>query len=474
MKKITFIISFLFCNSIALSARSLPEVNKLIQDNNVTFGSALFTTVDGDLKSVTFPHTKFESVLQSGFFFDGSSVGFARINKSDLLAKIDTDALYISPYQSSIIGNTGFAFCDTYDATGNPFALCPRALLKKALQQAHDAGFSCDCGVELEFFIFKNNNGQLNPCDGHAYCDAVEDVELDAFTKAMFHGLTQAGITLEKMHHEVAPGQYEFILKHDNPLKIADSLLLAKHLMRTMAQQNGLTISFMPKPLPQENGTGMHIHFSLWNTATNTNAFYHPEGPAFLSDIALQFIAGNLHAMETMNLLLNPSVNSYKRLVPGYEAPTYLAWGAKNRSTAIRIPEVTKQDHEASNGAPARIEFRSPDATCNPYLAFASIIFAGLEGIKEQRTVAPSTDQNLYHVSQQELQELGINALPGSLEDAITRFEASIFAKTILGQALHTQIVTTKKAEYENFLKTAQTYDPFTVTNWEYAHHKLG
>lgn len=174
-----------------------------------------------------------------------------------------------------------------------------------------------------------------------------------------------------------------------------------------------------------------------------------------------------------LNILLNPSINSYKRLVPGYEAPTYLAWGAKNRSTAIRIPEVTKQDHEASNGAPARIEFRSPDASCNPYLAFATIIFAGLEGVKNKQAVPNNTEKNLYHVSQEELDELGIRALPGSLEEATRSFEKSEFAKTVLGEVLHAYIVELKTKECNDFTNTIERYNPFTITDWEYKFHKL-
>lgn len=449
------------------------DIKTLAEQYNITFGSALFTTVSGDLKAITFPFDKFENITTNGFFFDGSSVGFSYINKSDLLAKIDLKALYINPYIDRNIGNTGFAFCDVYDSSGKPFALCPRSLLKKALKEAQEAGFTCDCGVELEFFVFRNNNNQLEPCDTDGYCDTITNIELNGFITSMFYGLTKAGIKLEKMHHEVAPGQYEFILKHDDPLKIADSLQLAKYLMHTIGKQNGYTISFMPKPIAGENGSGMHIHFSLWDTTTKTNAFYNAKAPIFLSDTALHFIAGNLHAIKELNILLNPSINSYKRLVPGYEAPTYLAWGAKNRSTAIRIPEVTKQDHEASNGAPARIEFRSPDASCNPYLAFATIIFAGLEGVKNKQAVPNNTEKNLYHVSQEELDELGIRALPGSLEEATRSFEKSEFAKTVLGEVLHAYIVELKTKECNDFTNTIERYNPFTITDWEYKFHKL-
>ena len=303
------------------------------------------------------------------------------------------------------------------------------------------------------------------PCDTDGYCQIENNAQKKAFKEMLLYALMQSGIDPEKIHHEVALGQMEVVLAYNTPMVMAEKLLLAKHVITVFAEQNGYIATFMPKPIYGVNGTGMHIHASM--KKDGLNAFYDAGKPCYLSDDARSFMSGLLKRVPEINILFNAEVNSYKRLVPGYEAPIYLCCGEKNRSAAIRIPEVCRETLEATKGAPVRIELRWGDPECNPYLAFAALFKAGIEGIKEKEAHAELVKENLYHVSKEYLEERNIKTIPESLEKGIELFETSEFAQELLGKKLHKSYCDLKKAEWEDFMKDTKRYDPFIISEWE-------
>lgn len=452
---------------------SIIRAMKQAHDLTVRYCDFLFMDVLANLKEITLPIERIENALKRGIFFDGSSVlGYSSINESDLLLKPDLNGSFLSPWKSTA-GQSAFVFCDAYKTQEEPYENCPRSILKKAVERAHKAGFNFYVGIELEFNLFKKgSDGSMMPSDNNVYCDALDDIELKTFKNAILYALDFAGIDVEKTHHEVAYSQHEVAIRYGNPLLIADSLLLTKHIMQTMAKQNGYEITFMPKPIAKQNGNGMHIHLSMWDTQKNKNLFYNPENPERLSEMALQFIAGNLAHYKEMTMILNPAVNSFKRLVPGYEAPVYLSWGYKNRSTAIRIPETNKVEVKENEGASIRIEFRSPDACCNPYLTFASFIHAGLDGIENKLKAPAAIESNLYHATQEELDALHITTIPHSLGESLAAFESSAFMEKVLGKSLHKKFIAIKQSEWRDYCLSEED-SPFTVTKWEMNHHRL-
>jgi glutamine synthetase len=443
------------------------------KDLSIKYVDFSFMDVAGHLKEITLPIERVEGALEKGIFFDGSSVaGYTIINDSDLLLKADLAGTFLSPWR----GNgwqTAHIFCDIHKSATEPYPHCPRYVLKRALERAKNAGFKAYCGIELEFHLLKKNlDGTLAPTDDNIYCDAITNIEMKNFKNSLLYALDFAGIEVEKTHHEVSCGQHEIVLRYGDPLLVADSLIMAKHIMQTAAEQNGYVITFMPKPIAKVNGNGMHMHFSLWDEATNKNLFYDAKKPSFLSDIAKHFIAGNLKHLQDMTLLLNSSVNSFKRLVPGYEAPVYLSWGYKNRSTAIRIPETDALEVTETDGAPMRMEFRSPDPTCNPYYAFAAIIHAGLDGIETKATPSVSIERNLYHATQEELTTLKIKTIPHSLGESLSIYKKSAFMKKVLGDSLHKRLGEIQEKNWEEYSLTEKN-DPLIVTDWERKKHRL-
>lgn len=451
------------------NVKSMMETTKNL---NIDFVDFAFMDITGRLKSITFPADKIQGALEKGIFFDGSSVlGYSSINESDLLAKADIESTFFKPWNSDLKG--AYVFCDVYKSDTQPYKHCPRSILKKALERAKNAGLEPASGIELEFHLFKKTaTGALTPVDNNMYCDAVTNLQLDNFKNSLLYLLDVAGIEVEKAHHEVAAGQYEIVLRYGNPLFVADSLILAKHIMASFAHMNGYEISFMPKPIEKVNGNGMHMHFSMWDIETKTNAFYDASKLYGLSDTARHFIAGNLDHLRDMSLLFNNSVNSYKRLVPGYEAPVYLSWGFKNRSTAIRIPETNPQELIETNGAPVRMEFRSPDPCCNPYLVFASIIHAGIDGIENKTIAAPSVEHNLYHSTEEERDALNIKTIPHSLGDSLIVFKDSSFMQKALGESLHAKLVSITEDNWNDYSQTEQ-HNPLTISQWEKNYHQL-
>lgn len=466
---------FLPLNAFIKSERpeTLTRAMKQTRDLNIRYCDFAFMDVLGNLKEITLPIERTEGALEKGIFIDGSSVlGYTSINDSDLLLKPDLSGSFLSPWRSST-GQSAFVFCDVHSTPEKPYDHCPRSVLKKALERAKKAGLSFYVGIELEFNLFKKgSDGSITPSDHNIYCDAIHDIELKTFKNAILYALDFAGIDVEKTHHEVAHGQHEVVLRYGNPLLIADSLLLTKHIMQTLAKQNGYEITFMPKPTAKQNGNGMHIHLSMWDIEKNKNLFYDATKPGHLSDTALQFIAGNLAHYKEMTMVLNPTVNSFKRLVPGYEAPVYLSWGYKNRSTAIRIPETNSQEVLENEGASVRMEFRSPDACCNPYLTFASFIHAGLDGVENTLTAPAPVERNLYHATQEDLDTLQVTTIPHSLGESLTEFESSTFMEKVLGGSLHKKLAAIKQTEWRDY-SLSEENNPFVVSNWEKKQHRL-
>lgn len=476
-KHILFFNLLLLSSSLSSTTFKCPETVEeavsFCQDSQVRFVEFLFSDIHGTLKSITFPFQKAAAALDKGAFFDGSSLaGCTKINQSDLLAKADLSGFFLSPWDRNMV--TGYTFCDMYTSPTEEYQDSPRTILKNAVKKAADNGLAINFGIELEFFIFKKDEmGNLKPIDNNGYCDALANAELDTFKGALLNGLFLAGIDVEKAHHEVAPGQYEIVLRYGSPVRMADSLILTKHIIQKAALQFGdYHVSFMAKPITGQNGTGMHIHCSAWDIANNKNAFYDATKANSLSDTALNFIGGNVAHLQEMTLLFNATVNSYKRLVPGYEAPVFLSWGFKNRSTAIRIPETNSEELMETNGAPVRMEFRSPDPCCNPYLLFAGVINAGIEGITKKIEAPKSIEHNLYSSTREECDKLGIKIIPSSLGDSVELFKNSSLMKETLGESLHAKLVSIKEKEWNDYMGT-EKHDPLTISKWEQRYHRL-
>ena len=376
--------------------------------------------------------------------FDGSSIeGFARIEESDMYLKPDLDTFVIYPWRPQQ-GKVARFICDVYTPEGEPFPGCPRGILKKVLKEAEDMGYDFNVGNELEFFLFQTDeNGRptTKTNDEAGYFD-LDPVDLGTNARRdICLTLEEMGFEIEASHHEVAEGQHEIDFKYDNALRTADNVVAFRLVVKTIAKKYGLHATFMPKPIFGINGSGMHTNMSLFKNGKN--AFYDPSDALGLSSIAYSFIAGVLKHVAGFTAVTNPLVNSYKRLVPGYEAPCYIAWSASNRTDIIRIP--------ASRGAGTRVELRSPDPSTNPYLCLAVCLAAGLDGIKNNMSAPESVDINLYRSTQEERDALGVKNLPGSLYEAIVAMEQDGLVRDVLGDHCYKAFVKSKKAEWDQF-----------------------
>lgn len=446
-----------------LQESSIDRTLRNVRSHGVQFVNVTWSDILGKMKEITIPVHKLESALKNDMFFDGSSItGFTEIFESDLRLKIDTDSFSLSPWRSEGTSSSRF-FCDVFDTDGNPYRNDPRSLLKKVITEAAENGYECLCGAEIEFFLFKKEGDKYLPADSGVYCGAEENAEMKFFKEALLYALVYLGVSPEKIHHEVAGGQLEVVLECCDPLTLADRIQLTKLAIKMFARQHGFIATFMPKPVEGENGTGMHIHASL--KQDGNNAFFDYTKECYLSDAARSFITGILKHVPEINVLFNAEVNSSKRLVPGYEAPIFLCCGDKNRSAAIRVPEVTRENAEEHNGSAVRIELRWPDPECNPYLALAGLFKTGIEGIINQEAATPFVNKNLYHVSLEEIKARGITILPQSLKESLDLFETSSFAKKLLGESLHASYLKQKRKEWEKYLDE----NPQGITQWELA-----
>lgn len=433
------------------------DVLNMSKEANVKFIRLQFTDIFGVLKNVAIPVDQLEKALDGELMFDGSSIeGFVRIEESDMYLRPDPDTFTIFPWRPRD-GSVARLICDVYTPDGEPFAGCPRCTLKKVLKEAKDMGFTMNAGPEAEFFLFHTDeSGQatLETHDKGGYFD-LSPVDLgENARRDMVMTLQEMGFEIEASHHEVAEGQHEIDFKYDEALATADKLVTFKFVVRSIAQRHGLHATFMPKPIFGINGSGMHTHQSLFNEK-GENVFYDPNGERQLSKLAYYYIGGILHHAKAFTAITNPTVNSYKRLVPGYEAPVYLAWSERNRSPLIRIP--------ARRGLGTRIELRSPDPSCNPYLALAVMLKAGLDGIKKQIMPPEPVDRNIYELSQAEREAMGISSLPDSLEKALDYLEQDEVIKEALGEHITQRFISAKRLEYKEYA--------MTVHPWELEHY---
>ncbi len=428
------------------------EVLKLVEENDVKFIRLQFTDVFGILKNVAITSKQLPRVLEEGCMFDGSSIdGFARIEESDMLLKPDADTFEIFPWRPQQ-GKVARLICDVYTTDGEPYEGCPRYALRRVLAEAAKMGYTMNVGPECEFFLF-HTDAEGKPTtitqDEGGYFDLAPIDKGEDARRDICLMLEDMGFEIEASHHEVAQGQHEIDFKYKDALATADSIMTFKIVVKSIAARHGLYATFMPKPIFGINGSGMHVNQSL--CTNNGNAFYDKNGELGLSKVAYNYIAGVMEHAKSIAAVTNPIVNSYKRLVPGYEAPCYIAWSAKNRSPLIRIP--------ASRGSGTRVELRNPDPAANPYLAIALMLASGLDGIKRNLTPPPPVNRNIYEMTKVEMKELGISSLPGSLSDALELFKADPLVKQTLGEHIFNMYYEFKNREWDDYKITVHPWE---------------
>jgi glutamine synthetase len=418
-------------------------VLRTVEERDIRFVRLWFTDVLGMLKSVAVTSSEIEGAFAEGIGFDGSAVdGFARVQESDMLAFPDASTFQVLPWRPEDAG-VARMFCDIRTPEGEPFAADPRQVLRRNLARAADMGFTFYVHPEIEFFLFKGADDPT-PLDHGSYFDLTPlDVQSD-FRRQAIQTLEQMGISVEYSHHEVAPSQHEIDLRYADALTMADNVMTYRLVVKETAAHRGVYATFMPKPLAEHWGSAMHIHVSLFDG--DTNAFFDADDPYNLSRTAKQFTAGVLaHAREICAVCCQ-WVNSYKRLVPGFEAPVFVCWGRHNRSALVRVP-MYKPDKRAS----ARIEFRAPDPACNPYLAFSVILAAGLRGIEKGYELPPEAEDNIYEMTEAERRAAGISSLPRNLDEALREMEDSELVAETLGEHVFEFFLRNKRVEWDEY-----------------------
>lgn len=435
-----------------MSRYTKQDIMRRIEEEDIEFIRLQFTDMFGSLKNVAITASQLEKALDNKCMFDGSSIeGFVRIEESDMYLYPDLDTFETFPWRPQQ-GKVARLICDVYKADGTPFEGDPRYVLRRVLQEAADMGYSFDVGPECEFFLFHTDDNGMPTTISHEKASYFDISPLDLGENArrdMVLTLEDMGFEIEASHHEVAPAQHEIDFKYGPALKTADNIMTFKLVVKSMAKRHGLFASFMPKPLYGVNGSGMHTNMSL--TKNGKNIFNDPDGVNGLSKEAYYFIAGIMKHIKGMTAIANPLVNSYKRLVPGHEAPVYIAWSATNRSPLIRIP--------ASRGAGTRVELRSPDPAANPYLLLALCLAAGLDGIKNQMEPPKAVNGNIFELTEREMKRAKIESIPANLHQAIVAMKADPFIKEVLGNHVFSKYVEAKEAEWDHYRKQ--------VTQWE-------
>ena len=430
------------------------DILKIIEEQNINFFRIQFCDINGFLKNVAIPRSQIEKALDGKIMFDGSSIdGFARIEESDMYLVPDFNTFVVLPWRNQEGIAAARIICDVHKADGSPFEGCPRGTLKRVLAEAKEMGYTMNVGTEAEFFLFELDEDGLsttitNDSAGYFSLDP-EDTGLNC-RREIIETLENMGFEIEASHHEVAEGQHEVNFKYADALECADNTLTFKWVVKSIARKHNLHATFMPKPIFGINGSGMHCNQSLFNL-DGSNAFADESDALQLSEVAYQYIAGIIKNARGFAAVTNPLVNSYKRLVPGYEAPVYVAWSASNRSALCRIP--------ATRGLGTRVEVRCPEPTCNPYLAFAMMLNSGLDGVRNKMTPPKSTDQNIFAMTDQEKKDAGIVSMPGSLREALDEFIANPLAKPTFGDHTYEKFIANREIEWDNF-RTA-------VTDWE-------
>lgn len=429
------------------------EIKNIIKENNVELIRLQFVDINGNVKNLCVPSGQIDKVLNNECMLDGSSIkGFRSIETSDMFFYPDLATFAILPWRKQQGENVARIICDIHNADGTPFEGCPRCNLKRVIKEAADMGYTLNAGPEAEFFLFKkdeNGDTTFETHDSAGYYDVAPDDKGEGIRAQMVECLTQMGFDIEASHHEVAEGQHEIDFKYADAITTADNVVTFKYAVKAVAATHNLHATFMPKPIFGINGSGMHCNVSLFKDGKN--AFYDESAPYQLSSEAMYTIGSYLKHVKEFTAICNPLVNSYKRLVPGYEAPVYLAWSLANRSALIRVP--------AKRGNATRIELRSPDPSCNPYLVFAVLLTAALEGIKNKIEPPKQTEENIYDMSKKEKKEKGITALPGSLNEALYLMKNSELVKKALGEHIFNEFLSSKEKEWDDYR--------IRVTDWE-------
>lgn len=428
------------------------EILSTCQSEQVRFLRLQFTDIQGTNKNVEVPVSQFDKALDGEILFDGSSIeGFSRIEESDMVLTPDLDTFTILPWDDNV-GRVARVICDIYNPNGTPFAGCPRGVLKRQVERAAKMGFQMQVGAEAEFFLFRRGKeGEPTTIthDGAGYFD-LEPVDLgEDVRRAIVDALEKLAFEVEAAHHEVAVGQHEINFRFADALAAADHIATFRFVVRKVARDFNLHATFLPKPLFGVNGSGMHTNQSLFRSGEN--AFYDANAPMGLSKTALAYIGGLLKHARGMCAVTNPLVNSYKRLVPGYEAPTQITWSERNRSPLCRVP--------ASRGMGTRVELRSPDPSCNPYLAIAVMLAAGLDGIEKNLDPGPPVNRNLYKMGEEERAELGITSLPGDLHEAIIAMDEDGLAREVLGDHIYERFYASKLSEWTEYIAQVHQWE---------------
>ncbi len=439
---------------------SVLELLSWVKEDKVEFVNMQFTDVMGIVKNVTMPKGEIEEALNNGVWFDGSSIeGFTRIAESDMFLMPDRSTYAVIPWERNG-HNTARLICDVHKPNGDPFPGDPRWVLKRQLARLTDLGYGYNTGPELEFFLFHADEiaeGKYLTYDQAGYFDLSTDTASNV-RKAMVNALEELGILVETSHHEVALGQHEIDFEYGDAIRTADNALTFKYCLKAIAQQHGIYVTFMPKPLAGVNGSGMHTHQSLFERGTGNNAFYDPNDDYNLSRLAKQFVAGQLAHARGMCAVLAPTVNSYKRLVPGYEAPVYISWARTNRSALIRVPKIHVGKEKA-----ARVELRCPDPSCNPYLAFAVMLCCGLDGIERNLEPPMPVEEDVYHFTPEQLRARNLGTLPGSLAEALDELRRDEVVRETLGSHVCERFIEAKQSEWDEFRRQ--------VTPWELSRY---
>lgn len=429
------------------------EIKSLIKEYNIRFIKLQFVDINGQVKNMSVPSQQIDKVLNNEIMLDGSSIkGFRSIETSDMFFHPDINSFQILPWRNKEGINAARLICDIYNADGTPFEGCPRCNLKRVMETAEKMGFSMNVGPEAEFFLFskdKEGNVTTDTQDSAGYYDVgPEDLGEDVRSDIVLT-LQEMGFDIEASHHEVADGQHEIDFRYADILTAADNVTTFRVAVKAVAAQHHLHATFMPKPIFGINGSGMHCNISLFKDGKN--AFFDEKAEYQLSETAKYAVGGILKHVKSITAITNPVVNSYKRLVPGYEAPVYLAWSLANRSALVRVP--------AKRGISTRVELRSPDPSCNPYLAFAAILEAALDGIRNKIDPPAPVESNIYKLTTKERKKQRIDSLPGSLYEALEQMDKSLVARAALGDHIFSEFMTAKKKEWDSF----RTY----VSQWE-------
>jgi glutamine synthetase len=439
-------------HAITRAALTREKILERSEREKVKFMRLQFTDILGTIKNVEVPDRQFEDALDGRVMFDGSSIeGFVRIEESDMYLKPDLSTFCVFPWTGPTGESVARIICDIYAPDGTPFVGCPRTTLKRVIAMAAERGYQLQAGPEAEFFLFQTRSGRptTESHDAASYFDLSPVDQGEDVRREIVLALESMGFHVEAAHHEVAPGQHEIDFRYDDALTTADNVSTFRFVVKNVAIRNGLHATFMPKPIYGINGSGMHTHMSLFSN--DVNVFHDADAPMQLSRTCLNYIGGILRHAKGFCAITNPLVNSYKRLVPGYEAPTNIAWSEKNRSPLVRVP--------AERGNSTRIELRMPDPACNPYLALAVMLRAGLDGIEKNIDPGPPINKNIFTMSHRERRHLRIDELPSNLSEALDELEKDDLVRDTLGEHLFENLVAAKREEWLDYIKHVSPWE---------------